>query len=377
MTPRSAVMLPQRDPAVAPPAATRCILHPSALGSRFPVVDDVHADFAFRATDYYVSLIDWHDPADPIRKLIVPSEGERIDFGESDASDEASNTVVPGLQHKYADTALMLITDQCAGFCRYCFRKRLFREGARETLRDWEPAVRYVARHPEITDVLLSGGDPLTLSTKAIAVIVRRILEIDHVRTIRVGSKVPAFNPSRITRDAELAELVAEVVASGRSLYVITHFDHPRELTPRAVGAVAALRQAGAMCLNQCPVTSGINDDPGVLAELFQSCTDAGCPQYYVFQCRPTTGNSPFVMPLIRAFEIVEDARTRVSGLSRRARLCLSHASGKIEVVGTDDRRIYARYHRPKRVSDMGRMLVFQRDDEAYWMDHLVPVSLD
>ena len=188
---------------------------------------------------------------------------------------------------------------------------------------------------------------------------------------------MPAFEPQRIIDDPELASLVQSVVAGGRSLYVMTHFDHFRELTGEALEALSVLRAAGAMCLNQCPLTRGINDDSAVLAELFQMCTDASCPQYYVFQCRPTSGNARFVVPLVEAPAMVEDARRRVSGLSRRARFCLSHASGKIEIVGADDRHLYARYHRAKRDVDAGRFLVYRRDVAAGWLDELVPVGED
>lgn len=352
--------------------AHRCLLHTAALGSSPHVAREHRVPFAFRATDYYAGLIDWSDPADAIRRLIVPTEAEAADFGSPDASDEAANTVVPGLQHKYADTALLLVTDQCAGFCRYCFRKRLFTDARRETLRDWSPALAHIASHPEITDVLLSGGDPLTLRTADLRTLIERIIAIPHVRTVRIGSKVPAFDPGRIADDPALLESIAEVVASGRTFYLMAHFDHPRELGPLARRAISLMRDAGAECLNQCPLTAGINDDPAVLAALFQACTDAGCPQYYVFQCRPTTGNAPFVVPITRGMEVVSEARTMVSGLSRRARFSMSHASGKIEVVGVDEHHIYARYHRAKDPADEGRMLVYRRDDAAAWADDLV-----
>lgn len=363
---------------VRPARPSVCYLKLSELPQAESVateVGDVVARFAFRANDYYASLIDWDDPCDPIRRLVVPSGEELRDTGSLDASNEAANTRLPGLQHKYPDTVLLLVTDECACFCRYCFRKRLFLPGSRETDRDCREGVAYIAAHPEVTDVLLTGGDPLALGTRRLRELVAQILTVPHVRTLRIGSKLPAFNPYRVTDDPELADLVRDVVDSGRSLYVMTHFDHPRELTGAAVAAVAALRAAGASCLNQCPVSAGINDDAGVLAELFQRCTDAGCPQYYVFQCRPTTGTTHFAVPIVRGLELVEEARGRVSGLSRRARLCLSHESGKVEMVGLDERHIYARYHRAKNHADDGRFLVYRRDDAARWLDDLVPVT--
>jgi KamA family protein len=334
-------------------------------------------DFAYEMGDYYLSLIDWSDPHDPLRRLILPAQDEERSPGALDPSNEAVNTPTAGLQHKYRDTALLLVTDECAGYCRYCFRKRLFLEANREVQRDCRPGLAYISEHPEITDVLLTGGDPLTLPSDHLREIVEGLLSIDHVRTIRIGSKMPAFNPQRITHDRELASLVHRVVQQGRSLYMMVHFDHPRELTTEAIAALSVLRAAGAMCVNQCPLTRGINDDHDVLAELFQACTDAGCPQYYVFQCRPTRGNAAFMVPMVGAVAIVEEARRRVSGLSRRARLCLSHASGKIEILGIDERHLYARYHRAKHSEDASRFLVYQRNDTARWLDELVPVEDD
>lgn len=325
--------------------------------------------FPFRSNDYYTSLINWNDPADPIRALIYPQTGELVEFGTLDASNEAANTPVRGLQHKYRDTALLLVTDQCGGFCRYCFRKRLFLPGERETVRGCSDGVAYIREHNQITDVLLTGGDPLTLPTPVLEGILDQVLSIPHVRTVRIGSKMPAFNPYRIIDDSRLQSALATVVRSGRSLYVSTHFDHAREITLEAKEAIHLLRATGAMCVNQCPMCRGINDSVAALSELFQACTDIGCPQYYVFQCRPTLGNAPFVIPLSEAFGIFDEARTRVSGLSRRARFCMSHERGKIEIVGADSAHVYARFHRAKYDSDVPSMLVIPHREDMYWFE--------
>ena len=358
----------------------RCILDVRELsqleGEPLDEAIEVGSHFAFRANDYYLGLIDWTDPADPIRRLVVPDPSELLDFGDLDASDEASNTRLAGLQHKYADTVLLLVTDQCAGFCRYCFRKRLFLPGSRETVRDVSAGLDYIRRHHEITDVLLTGGDSLALPTPKLNEILEELAGIPHVHTVRLGSKIPAFNPYRILSDRALHKVLRLRSGTRQNLYVMCHFDHPREFTPAAVEAVHLLNELGVRCVNQCPVTLGVNDDVDVLVELLQTCTDVGCPQYYLFQCRPTAGNARFAMPLARAFSLVSAARSRVSGLSRRARFCLSHATGKIEIVGIDEERIFARYHRAKNTADEGRMLVYERDDEAYWLDQLVPTPL-
>lgn len=334
-------------------------------------LDAVAERFAFRANDYFLSLIDWNDPADPIRRLIIPDEAELNDWGELDASDEAANTVVRGLQHKYRDTALVLIADTCAAYCRYCFRKRLFMRHNRETSGDLGPAFEYVVLHPEITDVLLTGGDPLVLSTERLAPIIRRFAGIPHVRTVRIGSKVPSFNPYRLLFDEALKDLVTQVTAGGTAVYLVAHFDHPREFTDLACNGIRAMQQAGAHVVNQCPIVRGVNDSAEVLAELFEAATELGMPQYYVFQGRPTAGNESYAVPLVRGWQLFDAARGRCSGLSRGARFVMSHATGKIEVLMVDDRHIYLRYHRARDAADESRIMVARRDDQACWFDEL------
>jgi len=366
--------VPRRTPGVQPPRI-RSIRRPSAspdipaaLGR---TLDKVAERYAFLATDYYLGLIDWDDPADPIRRLIIPDAAELHDWGELDASNEAANTVVQGVQHKYHDTALILAAATCGGYCRYCFRKRLFMRQNEEVVQDLGPAYQYVARHQEITDVLLTGGDPLVLPTECLAPILRRFAAMPHVRTVRVGSKLPAFNPYRLLDDEVLHDTIAAVSAAGTAVYLMAHFDHPRELTDLACNGIRAVQRAGAHVVNQCPLIRGVNDDVETLAELFEAATELGMPQYYVFQGRPTAGNRPYTVPLVRGWQLFDAARRRCSGLSRRARFAMSHASGKIEVLGVDDRHVYLRYHRARNAADESRVLIARRDDQAGWLDDL------
>ncbi|MBE0417415.1 MAG: 4Fe-4S cluster-binding domain-containing protein [Coriobacteriia bacterium] len=331
--------------------------------------------FNFRASEYYLGLIDWSDPDDPIRTLVVPREAELSEVGSLDASNEASNTVIPGVQHKYADTALVLCVEACGGYCRYCFRKRIFMRDSHEATRDFGPALTYIADRSEITDVLLTGGDPLLLSTPRLARLLRSLRDIPHVRTVRIGTKMLAFNPYRLLDDLDLQELLVEQSGSGGRVYLMCHFDHPRELTEPATEAVDLAVRLGVICANQCPIIAGVNDDANVLRELLETTASAGCPQYYFFQCRPTRGNETFSVPLVRGWELFSEARRGVSGLARRARFCMSHETGKIEVVGVDDNNIYLRYHRAKDPSDHDRFMVYKRDDTAVWLDELTPVS--
>lgn len=340
------------------------------------LLEEVSQRYVFRANDYYLRLIDWSDPGDPIRRIVIPDPREMNTFGTLDASNEAAVTVAQGVQHKYHDTALVLANNVCGAYCRYCFRKRLFMDDHDEKVHELDEAFAYIGRHHEITDVLLTGGDPLIMSTGKLRGILERLARIPHVRTIRIGSKMPAFNPFRVLDDEELHQLVREFATPDRALYIMAHFDHPRELTPQAKEGIACLIRNGARVVNQCPLIRGINDDPKVLATMMNEMTVLGAPQYYVFQCRPTAGNEPFEVPLVEAYRIFNEAQGMCSGLSRRARFCMSHATGKVEVVGVDERYIYARYHRAKDPKNRGRMMIFHRDDRAYWLDGLKPAVL-
>ena len=331
--------------------------------------------YAFRANDYYLGLIDWNDPHDPIRRLVVPDERELLDWGRLDASNEQAVTVARGVQHKYRDTALLLVNEVCGAYCRYCFRKRLFIDGNDETSLDIRSGLEYLSEHPEITNVLLTGGDPLLMSTRRILKILDQLRSIDHVRIIRIGTKMPAFNPWRVLDDQTLLEGLARFSAPESRIYVMAHFDHPRELTEPALQGIDALLKAGVICVNQCPLIKGINDDPGILSRMFRKLSFIGCPQYYLFQGRPTAGNEPFELPIVAGYEIFEEAKRHVSGLAKRARFAMSHESGKIEIVGLDSEYIYLRYHRAKDSMNEGRFIVCHRNDDAYWFDQLVPAK--
>jgi lysine 2,3-aminomutase len=331
--------------------------------------------YAFRATRRYLDLIDWDDPHDPIRRLIVPDARELEDWGRLDASNEAAVTVAPGTQHKYPDTALLLCNEVCGGFCRYCFRKRLFMQGNDEVSLDVRPGLAYIAAHTEISDVLLTGGDPLLLSARRLLEIVRAVAAIPHVQVVRIGSKMPAFDPLLLLERRGLIEGLAAVTDGGTRVYLMTHFDHPRELTEDAHALLERMLRAGVACANQCPLIRGINDDADTLAALFQRLCHAGVSPYYLFQGRPTAGNAPFEVPITEGFRAFDAARVRVSGLAGRARMVMSHELGKIEVLGIDDRRMYLRFHRAKHPDDRGRLMLFDRDDDACWLDDLVPVG--
>lgn len=329
----------------------------------------VTARFAFRGNDYYLNLIDWNDPADPLRRLIIPSPEEMDEWGSLDPSGEAAYTIVPGLEHKYGPTALLLVSRVCAAYCRYCFRKRIFVNENAEVPLDLADALEYIRAHREITNVLLTGGDPLLLPTPKLESILAALRGIDHVQIIRIGTKIPAFNPFRILDDPELPAVLRRYSTPERRIYAVVHFDHPRELTEPAVRAMHVLVQSGLRAANQTPIIRGVNDSPAVLAELFKQLSFIGVPPYYVFQCRPTLGNRTYAVPIEEAYHSFELARIQCSGLAMRARFVMSHATGKIEIVGLTRKFVYMKYHSAAGPKDKGRFLVFDRNPAAFWLE--------
>jgi lysine 2,3-aminomutase len=325
--------------------------------------------FVFRTNDYYQSLIDWDDPGDPIRRLVIPMESELDGWGELDASNEGLYTKVPGLEHKYRDTALLLVNDVCGAYCRFCFRKRLFMDDNDEVVRDVTQGLAYIRRHPEISNVLLTGGDPLIMSASKLEPILRQLREIPHVKIIRIGTKMPAFNPQRIVGDEDLLKVIETHSSSEGRIYIMAHFNHPRELTAVARESLALLQKHGAITVNQTPLIAGVNDNTETLLELFNELSFMGVPPYYVFQCRPTEGNKEYSAPLEAGYRMFLKAQSQCSGLAKRARFCMSHLTGKIEVAALAKDIIVFKYHQAADPKNFGRVMIFERNPEAHWFD--------
>jgi KamA family protein len=325
--------------------------------------------FPFRSNEYYLSLIDWKDGHDPLRRIIVPDHQELKSGGSKDPSCEKDYTKKPGLQHKYDQTGLLLLTDVCGGICRFCFRKRLFMSCERETVKDVSANIEYIREHKEITNVLLTGGDPLTLETRNLEPILRELREIPHVNIIRIGSKMLAYNPYRILNDPNLLSVLSRYSTPEKRIYLMAHFNHPRELTNVSIQAAEALRKAGVMVVSQTPILNGINDDPETMTTLFRKLSFAGISPYYVFQCRPTTGNHLFQVPVEQSYEILQKSWQACSGLAKRARFVMSHATGKIEIVGKTATHVFMRYHQAADPANIGKFMIFHADPVARWFD--------
>jgi len=331
--------------------------------------------YPFRVNDYYLELINWDDPDDQIKRLIIPRVEELSDWGQLDASNEQSITVARGVQHKYPHTVLLLCNEVCGSYCRYCFRKRLFMNDNDEATNDVSEGLDYIANNPNVTNVLLTGGDPLLMSTRRIAHILAALRDIPHVEVIRIGSKMPAFDPWRLVNDPELQAAFRRFSTAHKRIYLMAHFDHPRELTDNAIEGIDCFIQCGVICVNQCPLIKGVNDDPDTLAELYRKLSFIGCPPYYLFQGRPTAGNEPYEVPIVRGWQIFTEAIRQGSGLARRARFVMSHETGKIEILAVDARHIYLRYHRAKEEALRGQFMIYNRNDHACWLDELEPAE--
>ncbi len=326
--------------------------------------------FAFRTNNYYNSLINWNDIDDPIRRIVIPTLEELEVWGKLDASNESKYTKVHGLEHKYPDTALLLVTDVCGIYCRFCFRKRLFMNDNDEVARNVDEGIKYIKDHPEINNVLLTGGDPLVLATFKLEKILRALAEIPHVRIVRIGSKMLAVNPFRVLEDSSLLKLFEWFnTKTDKTLYLMNHFNHPREITQEARNAVRLVRETGTPLTNQTPILRGINDSVDTLQELIEELSFIGVPPYYFFQCRPTAGNKTYSTKIEETLDIIETVRLRVSGLAARVRYVMSHETGKIEILGRTENLIFFRYHRAADPENAGRFMIFKRNPSAHWFD--------
>lgn len=318
---------------------------------------------------YYMSLINQEDPNDPIRKMCVPDIHEFSEGGKADTSGEADNTVIQGMQHKYKQTALILSTNQCAMYCRHCFRKRMVGSSAEEIASHLPAMAEYVRSHKEINNVLISGGDAFMNSNKTIESYLQCFTEIPTLDFIRFGTRIPVVLPQRISQDDELLKML-EIYGKKKQIIIVTQFNHHRELTNEAVAAVKSLQGAGCIVRNQTVLLKGVNDDADVLSQLMNSLVACGIIPYYIFQCRPVVGvQNQFQIPLLKGVEIVEEAKHQMNGQAKSVRYAMSHPTGKIEILGkAQNNRMLFKYHQAKYADDFGRLFVQEMDIDQCWL---------
>ncbi|QUH30745.1 KamA family radical SAM protein [Vallitalea guaymasensis] len=331
--------------------------------------EDITRKHPFCTTKYYLSLIDRDDSNDPIKKMQIPSFGEKSEEGVFDTSGESENTKMQGLQHKYKTTALLLATNSCAMYCRHCFRKRLVGLSNQEVLSNFEHAVEYIKQHKEINNILITGGDAFFLPTNILKVFMETLSKVEHIDFIRFGTRIPVVLPHRIIQDEELINAL-EHYSKMKQIYVVTQFNHPRELTDKAVEGINRLKKAGIIINNQTVLLKGVNDNPTVLAKLMNDLVKYGVNPYYLFQCRPVKGvKHSFQVPLAKGIKIVEDAKKKLSGHSKRFKFIMSHKTGKIEILGEFNKQILFKYHQSPIDSRMGTVFSVKVGEKQGWLD--------
>jgi len=269
--------------------------------------------FRVDITPYFASLMDPDDPGCPIRRQVMPTAQELVPF-EAEMADslaEDAHSPVPGLVHRYPDRVLMLVTTQCASYCRYCTRSRLVGDPTAQLSRaNYDAMIAYIAAHPEVRDVLISGGDPLILAPRVLEDLLRRLRAIPHVEVIRIGSRVPAFMPQRIT--PELVEMLKQF----HPLWMNVHFNHPKEITPEVEKALALLANAGIPLGSQSVLLAGVNDCPNVMKDLVHKLVRNRVRPYYLYQCDLVHGAGHFRTPVSVGLQIMESLRGHTSGFA-------------------------------------------------------------
>jgi len=287
------------------------VVSPGELTRRFPVdplpILPVVDRYPMRITPTYLSLIE--QVGDPIWRQAVPDPSELADGQSPDPLEEENLSPVPGMIHRYPDRVVWLLSGQCAVFCRFCMRKRRVGRCDAGSV-DIEGGVAYLEQTPAVRDVILSGGDPLLLDDDMIEGILSRLRRIPHIEIIRIGTRVPVTLPSRVT------PRLCRMLKQYHPLYVNTHFNHPREITPRSAEACRRLADAGIPLGNQTVLLKGVNDDPATLRELFTALLRLRVRPYYLHQMDLVQGTAHFRTPVETGLSVIRALRGFCSGLA-------------------------------------------------------------
>jgi len=266
---------------------------------------------ALAITPYFFNLIDRNDPECPIRRQVIPRGDEMMVSEEEmlDSLGEDAHSPVPGLVHRYPDRVLFLVTDRCAAYCRYCTRSRLVSNAQDYNFHpEYERGLRYIEAHPEVRDVLLSGGDPLLLSDRKLDHLLGRLRAIKHVEFIRIGSRIPVFLPQRITPE------LCEVFRKHGPIWMSIHVNHPKECTQELKEACDRLAFAGVPLGNQSVLLRGVNDDADVMTALVHRLLRMRVRPYYLYQMDLITGGSHFKVDVRKGIELIRALRGHIIG---------------------------------------------------------------
>jgi lysine 2,3-aminomutase len=279
------------------------------FGIKREIAERLDDFFQARVNPYYLSLI--REPGDPIWLQCVPDGVELDDLdASSDPLNEEDMSPVPNITHRYPDRVLFLTTSQCGLYCRFCTRKRKVGDSSKINMKELESAFTYIETHPEINDVILSGGDPLMLTDFMLEKILKRLRQIPHIQVIRLGTKMPCVLPQRITPQ------LCDMLKKYHPVYINTHFNHPWEITAESKAACEMLVNAGCPVGNQTVLLKGVNDDPDVMRELMKGLLAMRVRPYYIYQADLTKGANHFRTPIEVGLEIMDKLRGHISGLA-------------------------------------------------------------
>ena len=269
--------------------------------------------FRLDITPYFASLMDPGDPTCPVRRQVIPTHHELESFTSmmEDSLAEDKHSPVPGLVHRYPDRVLMLVTTQCASYCRYCTRSRIVGDPSETfNVAEYKLQLDYLWANPQIRDVLLSGGDPLTLAPKVLGNLLSELRAIPHIEIIRIGTRVPVFMPMRVTDE------LCEVLSAHHPLWMNIHINHPREITPEVADACDKLTRAGVPLGNQSVLLRGVNDHPVIMQKLLRELVKIRVRPYYIYQCDLVHGAGHLRTTVSKGLEIMESLRGHTSGYS-------------------------------------------------------------
>lgn len=331
---------------------------------------------------YYLSLIDPESPTDPIRKLAIPTADELVvagDMGETtqDPYGDDKHNKGNGILHKYPYSALIVATEYCSMYCRHCFRKRLVGLPNDKTVENFQNALKYIREHKEITNVIISGGDPFFISTPQLKEMLQGLADIEHINYVRIGTRAPVVYPMRFFDD-ELMDYLKEFNKK-KTLYIPTHFNHANEITDIAREAILRIKEAGITVNNQAVFLNGVNDSVEAIEDLMNGLVRTGINPYYLYQCMPVSRvRQHFQIYLKRGIDIVDTAKQKLDGYAKRFKFIMGHEIGKIEICGRiDDKLILKQLHsEADKPEDTSRMMIMQLTDTAGWLDDMQEINL-
>ena len=276
-----------------------------------------------------------------------------------DPSDEKKNFRIPGLQHKYRETVLLFVAEECHSICDWCFRKRLFEGEALEhdVVVNRKQTLAYLQEHPEVHSVLMSGGDALLAEPELMSGLLKGISRIKHIHDIRIGTRALVHDPRRYGK--------AIPHFDSKRVYIVAHVVRPEEISRELVEVVKEF--PNYTFLIQTPLLKNINDDPNILADLWYAATEAGIQPYYVFQCRPTRGNERYALSLREGHEVFSGAQALCTGVVKPCRYVMSTGSGKWEIIGVDYDEILLRCHQGVNPLMVG--MIRRADPDDVWWD--------